>query len=74
MVLVFDHRDDLGDDIAAALDAYGVADAQAQPLDLVCVVQGGAVTVMPPMETGASTATGVSLPVRPTWNMMSSSA
>ena len=40
--LVLQHLDDLGNDVATALHRDPVADAHAQPLDLVHVVQGGA--------------------------------
>ncbi len=42
MLRVFDDGDDLGDDVAAALDLDEVADADAEAGDLVGVVQGGA--------------------------------
>src|SRR5690606_18658837 len=38
---VFDHADDLGDDVASALQDDGVADADVLAGDLVFVVQGG---------------------------------
>ena len=38
---VGDHRDDLGDDVAGALQDHGVADAHVLARDLVLVVQGG---------------------------------
>ena len=40
--LVFQHLHDFGNYIAAALDQHPVADAHAQPIDLVHVVQRGA--------------------------------
>ena len=42
MILVFDDFDDFGDDVAAALDLDVVADEQAEALDFVGVVEGGA--------------------------------
>ncbi len=42
VVLVFDDLDDFGDDVAAALDLDVVADEQAEALDFVGVVEGGA--------------------------------
>ena len=39
---VFDDLDDFGDDVAAALDFDVVADEEAEALDLVGVVEGGA--------------------------------
>ena len=40
--LVFQHLHNFGDDVPAALHRYPVADAHAQAVDLVHVVQGGA--------------------------------
>ena len=62
MLLVVDHLDDFGNDVAAAFHFHKVADLEAEALDLVGVVQRGAAYVVPPMETGVSTATGVSFP------------
>jgi len=56
--------------VAAALDADPVADQQAEALDEVGIVQGGAADGGAPMKTGVSSATGVSLPVRPTCTVM----
>ena len=42
MLFVLDDLDDLGDDVAAALDFDVVADEEAEALDLVGVVEGGA--------------------------------
>ena len=42
VLCVFDHGDDFGDDVAAALDLHEVADADAEAGDLVGVVQRGA--------------------------------
>src|SRR6476660_4485757 len=42
MVLVFDHPIDFGDDVAAALDFYPVANLHSQALDFVHVVESGA--------------------------------
>ena len=42
MVFVCDHFNDLGNDIAAALDQHEVADLHPEARDLVGVVQGGA--------------------------------
>ena len=39
---VFDYADDLGDNVASALDLHEVAEANSQTLDLVGVVQRGA--------------------------------
>ena len=39
---VFDDLDDFGNDVAAALYLDGVADLEAEALDEVCVVKGGA--------------------------------
>jgi len=74
-------HDDLNhvrDDVARALDEDGVAHADVLAPDLVLVVEADvanrdAVTlriVTPASSTGSSLATGVSVPVLPTWTSM----
>ena len=76
--LVDHHADDLRDDVAGPLDHHRVADADVvafadrlaeavKALDVVLVVQRDVSTTTPPTVTGASRATGASVPVRPTW-------
>ena len=62
------HADHLGDHVAGAAHDHGVADAHALAAHLEhrCAASRS-LTVVPPTNTGSSLATGVSLPVRPTW-------
>jgi hypothetical protein len=61
-----DRADDVGNDVAGALDEHPVADANVLALDLVHVVQRALVIVTPPTATGSSSAIGVIVPSRPT--------
>ena len=67
--------DDFGDDVAGAPHDHGVADAHvlARAPRTGCAASR-CETVVPPTNTGSSLATGVSLPVRPTWTSMSRSS
>jgi hypothetical protein len=65
--VVFDDAGDLGDDVAAAFDGDEVADADAETGDFVGVMERGAGDGGAADEDGSRSATGVTLPVRPTW-------
>jgi len=68
---VFDDFNDFGDDVAAALNFDPVEKLEAEALDEVGVVEGGAADGGAADEGGVSSATGVSLPVRPTCTVIS---
>ena len=63
---LFYDADDCGNYFAGLLDDHGVADADVLAFDFFFVVQCGARDGTAARKTGSSSATGVSVPVRPT--------
>ena len=71
-VVLEDRPDDLRDDVAGLLEDDGVSDPDVLAPDLVRLWSVARATVEPATFAGTRCATGVSVPVRPTYATMSS--